>query len=121
MPLPNYELFSKKVDELKDLTKRLPKSVPLALQSDKICQVFKNIPVPEEPSEHWPTFNRWMDNLFGNELRDGEGRLLYVKRGAFGMDMVVQYFNEAKEAGNLEWDIATIKVDRLIEEFKILK
>jgi hypothetical protein len=120
MPLPDFKAFSEKTGELKALVKILPRTVPLGTKRDRIYQVFDNIPVPNDVGQHWETFNRRMDNLFGEELRDAAGRLLNVKRGPFGMDMVTKYFDEACQAGNLMWDLVLIKVDRLVVELKFL-
>ena len=120
MPLPDFKAFFEKIGELKALVKILPRTVPFGTKHDRIYQVFDNIPVPNDVEQHWETFNCRMDNLFGEELRDAAGRLLNVKRGLFGMDMVIKYFDEACQAGNLMWDLASIKVDRLVVELKFL-
>ena len=45
-----------------------------------------------------------MDNLFGEDLQDAQGRLLNVKWGVKGMDMVVKYFIEvAVSDSNYVW------------------
>ena len=118
--LPDFRLFSQKVEELGVLAAHLPESVPLGSKDDKILQVFDNIPVPSDASKHWEAFNKRMDALFGHDQRGEDGRLLYVRRGELGMDLVVKYFNSAINAGNLPWDLALIKVDRLVEELKVL-
>jgi hypothetical protein len=82
---------------------------------------FSDIPVTNKPTEHWETFNRRMDALFGNDICDrSTGRLLHVKRGTFGINLVLRYFDEATSKGTLDWDLATIKVNRLVTEFKML-
>ena len=120
MPLPDFKAFSEKISELKALVKILPRTVPLGTKRDRVNQVFSNIPVPNDAGQHWETFNRRMDNLFGAELRDADGRLLNVKQGPFGMDMIIKYLDEACQAGNLMWDLALIKLDRLVVELKFL-
>ena len=121
MPLPDYRAFSQKIDRLKGLAKSLPSTVPVATKDGRIVEVFTNIPVTEDPAEHWQTFNRRMDALFGHELRDSNGRLLNVKRGPFGIDLVLKYLDDAASEGTLNWDLAAIKIDRLITEFEILR
>lgn len=120
MPLPDFKVFSEKISELKALVNILPRTIPLGTKRDRVYQVFTNIPVPNDVGQHWETFNRRMDNIFGAELCDADGRLLNVKRGPFGMDMVTKYLDEACEAGFLMWDLALIKVDRLVIELKFL-
>ncbi len=119
MPLPDFTVFNEKLKILKQLTKALPTTVFLANPSDRIPEVFKSIPEENDVSTHWETFNRRMDALFGHELRDPEsGRLIHVRRGALGVDAVLGYLQRVTDAGNLNWDLAAIKVDRLIVEFK---
>lgn len=36
------------------------------------------------------------------------------------MDMVVKYFIEVADAGNLVWDLALVKIERLFKELEIL-
>lgn len=121
MPLPDFCTFYQKIDQLRGLAKQLPPTVPMATKDDRIVKVFTNIPVSKNPTEHWETFNQRMDALFGNELCDSNGRLLNIKRGAFGIDLVLEYFNDAASKGSLNWDLAAIKVDRLITELQILR
>ena len=116
--LPDFRLFAQKVEELGALADRLPQSVPLGTEDDKIMQVFDSIPIPSNPSEQWEAFNKRMDALFGHELRDEDGHLIHVRRGPLGIDLVVKYFNSAMNAGNLNWDLALIKVDRIVEDLK---
>ncbi len=37
-----------------------------------------------------------------------------------GVPMVLSYIVQVMEGGNLLWDLASIKVDRLVKEIKIL-
>lgn len=121
MALQDFAQFSEKLAHLKALVPKIPRSVPLSKKSDRINQVFASIPHPEEGNEHHEAFNRRMDALFGEDTRDSTtGRLPNVKRGPFGMDLVVKYLTEASDAGFLIWDIAAIKVDRLISEIEAL-
>ncbi|KAI9431128.1 hypothetical protein F5148DRAFT_1311946 [Russula earlei] len=64
-------------------------------------------------------FNHRMDALFGEDLHEN-GHLLNVKRGPFGMDMVIQYAANAVQAGNLLWEPTKIKLDRLLTEVRYL-
>src|ERR1700678_1372713 len=118
--LPNFKVFSEKFAALQSLTKLLPKTIPLATKDDQIYQVFNRIPVPADPAGHWEVFNKHMDALFAHELRNETGRLVHVRRGPRGMDLVLKYIKESMDAGNLLWDVAAIKIDRLLEDLKIL-
>ncbi|KAJ7436367.1 hypothetical protein B0H11DRAFT_1936719 [Mycena galericulata] len=59
------------------------------------------------------TFNRRMDVLFGEDLRDAGGRLKYVATGKHGMGAVVKYLKTVPWA-ELQCHIARPKLDRLI-------
>ena len=76
------------VGRLKALVSLLPLSVPSATEDGRIATVFANIPESEDPDDQWPVFNCRIDALFGEDLCKN-GCLLNVKRGPFGMDMVV--------------------------------
>ena len=86
--LPDFTIFSNLVTELQALLKKLPKSVPLATRQDKICEVFIKIPIPFDPTQDWEVFNRRMDALFSEDLRDAHGRLYHLKRGAFAKQLL---------------------------------
>ncbi|KAF8150422.1 hypothetical protein BJ912DRAFT_938213 [Pholiota molesta] len=85
--------FLQWLSRLEQVVKTLPKSIPLAKKSDAIFTVFQNIPIPEDVTGHFEAFNCGMDALFGNDATD---------------------------AGYLLWNIAILKVDRLIEEIEII-
>jgi hypothetical protein len=108
------------VGHLKALVSALPSSVPSATEDGHIATVFTNIPESEDPDDQWPVFNCRMDVLFGEDLRKN-GHILNVKRGPFGMDMVIQYAANAVRAGNLFWEPAKIKLDRLLAEVQYLR
>jgi hypothetical protein len=108
------------VGRLKARVSLLRSSVPSATEDGRIATVFANIPESEDPDDQWPVFNCRMDALFDEDLREN-GRLLNVKKGPFGMDMVVQYAANAVRAGNLLWELAKIKLDRLLAEVRYLR
>ncbi|KAF4609484.1 hypothetical protein D9613_012328 [Agrocybe pediades] len=116
-----FSIFKAKVDELKSIAPKVPTSLPVATKKDKIYEVFEKIPTSTDVTVHWEIFNRRMDALFSAELRDPQsGRLLHLKRGKFGLDYILEYFVDSVENGTLNWDLASIKVDRLIQECKAL-
>ncbi|KAI9507354.1 hypothetical protein F5148DRAFT_1285336 [Russula earlei] len=80
---------------LKALVSSLPSSVPSASEDGHIATVFNNIPKSEDPDDQWPVFNHQMDVLFGEDLHEN-GHLLNVKRGPFGMDMVIHEHTNPK-------------------------
>jgi hypothetical protein len=118
----SFPNFLQRLSRLEQVVKTLPKSIPLAKKSDAVFTVFQNIPIPEDVTGHFEAFNRRMDALFGNDVRDPvTGRLVNIRRGPFGIDLVVKYLREATDAGYLLWNIAILKVDRLIEEIEIIR
>lgn len=121
-PGPNtYQVFSERFSLLKEKVNLLPKSIPVAKKNDVVPMLFKNVPIPADPVQHFEVFNRRMDILFGESLWDKKtGRLPNITRGAYGMDMVIGYITEAMDGGFLVWDIAQIKVDRLVGEIQTI-
>ena len=121
---PNsFQTFTARVDVLGESIRAIPTSVAVATKKDAIFTLFEKIPIPQggSASAHFEVFNRRMDLLFGEDVRDkATQRLLNVKRGPQGMDLVFKYINEATDTGCLVWDIAQIKVDRLIKEIEKL-
>jgi len=115
-----YTTFQARLTILKTIAKKIPLTVSLATKTDKIPEIFKSIPVPRDADKHWEVFNRRMDLLFGEDVRDSAGRLKYFRRGALGLDMVIKYIQEESEHSTLIWDLAQIKVDRLITEIETL-
>ncbi|KAJ6593318.1 hypothetical protein B0H19DRAFT_17359 [Mycena capillaripes] len=65
------------------------------------------------------TFNRRMDVLFGEDLRDAAGRLKYVAAGKHGMSAVVKYLKTVPWA-ELQCTIVQPKLDRIIRELEFL-
>ncbi|KAF8888702.1 hypothetical protein CPB84DRAFT_1461956 [Gymnopilus junonius] len=117
--------FEKRLTALKELTRKLPSIIPLAKETDRINEIFNKIPVPG-PANNDPditvssVFNRRMDILFGEDVRDGNGRLKYILRGKFGMDMVTEYFSSSLATGALSLGTAMVKLERLVKELEVL-
>ena len=103
---------------LKTLVQKLPYTVPLATTDDKIAQVFRDIPEPTDNDEKWPTFNRRMDILFGEDVRGSNGRLLYILRGEHGMNSIVDYCQRCVDGNHLLWEAAEPKFARLVTELQ---
>jgi len=77
----SYNDYLAQLKLVKSLAGCLPLTLPIATKNDKIFEVFENIPVPTDGSAHWKTFNRRFDILFGEDVRDLQGRLLHVTSG----------------------------------------
>ncbi|KAF8228160.1 hypothetical protein L208DRAFT_1292928, partial [Tricholoma matsutake] len=61
-----------------------------------------------------------LDILFGENVHNSDGCLQHIMRGPFGMDMVVQYIEEATATGELLVDAAMPKIERLVKELQFL-
>jgi hypothetical protein len=72
-----------------------------------------------EGEDTWQTFNKRFDALFAEDCRDGQGRLHHIRRGEFGMDMVVQYLSTL-DITLLPLDLVAKKLDRLEAELEII-
>ncbi|KAJ7853231.1 hypothetical protein B0H13DRAFT_2359136 [Mycena leptocephala] len=77
------EALAKQIDTL---TRKLPSSVPIAARESDIPRLLA---LPGRDGDAASTFNRRMDLLFGEDLRDAAGRLKYVVAGKYGMGAVV--------------------------------
>jgi hypothetical protein len=116
-----HTAFTGQVCKLKALALVLPDNVPLATEKDRINEVFTKFPsVAADDEDYWLVFNRRMDALFGEDVRNSDGRLQHVMRGPFGMDMVVPYLEEAIVSGQLQWAAAQPKFTRLVDELQHL-
>jgi hypothetical protein len=107
---------------LKTLASVLPNTVWLATETD-IHQVFTRCPVPPNGAsseQHWQTFNHRLDILFGENVHNSDGCLQHIMQGPFGMDMVVQYIEEATATGELLVDAAMPKIKQLVKELQFL-
>jgi hypothetical protein len=126
MPLdPNdyYRIFLKHVKDLDALCPSLLNKLPKATDNDRIASIFRKVPVSNDPLESWEVFNRRMDLLFAEEMRDKvTGYLSNIARGPFGMDLVITYLKDVVKENNsgFQWNAAMPKVLRLVNDFKKL-
>jgi hypothetical protein len=125
MASPDSSLASliKQTRFLKTLASVLPNTVRLATETDIIHQVFTRCPVPQNGAsgeQHWQTFNRRLDILFGENVRNSDGCLQHIMQGPFGMDMVIRYIEKATATGELLVDAAMPKIERLVKELQFL-
>lgn len=124
VPIPVEDLYLKFLERLKVLkvvSKNIPQTVSLATKKDHIYEVFQKIPIPENIEEQWEIFNLRMDLLFGEDVCGSDGRLSNFRRGTQGIDLVIQYLETEAKAKTLLWDLARIKVDRLIDKIMEIK
>ena len=111
--LPQVERVKSLIENLLTLCDGLPSSIPLASQDDHIYHVMTTV----NGDDAWQTFNRRFDLLFGDDLRNVEGRLLHIRRGKYGMDVVCIYLRSIDlETPGLFHDLMALKLTRVIEE-----
>ncbi|RXW12861.1 hypothetical protein EST38_g12992, partial [Candolleomyces aberdarensis] len=118
-----HRIFSNHVKSLAELQSLLPNNIPEGTEDGHIASIFSRVPVPDGAEELWEVFNRRMDLLFGEEMRnEATGRLLHVTRGPFGMGLVIGYLEDTVKANPLgfQWTAAMPKVLRLVNELKVL-
>lgn len=106
------------VQEIAELTKKLPSTVRDGSKQDRIYEVMTKI----NGETAWATFNRRFDILFAEDCRDENGRLHHVRRGRLGMNTVVNYLNLVINEDQLKgfYSPAAIKLQRLRDELKYL-
>jgi hypothetical protein len=104
------------VKEISTLSNSLLDSVPKGTKDNKIWSVM-NSAESEIPHE---TFNRRFDALFGEDCRDSDGRLQYVRQGKLGLGLVVSYLSKINWT-SFPLDLIELKLHRLIKELKNLQ
>lgn len=99
---------------LATLTASLPSSVALGTRSDKFYHVLTNI----NEGDPFETFNRRFDILFkeDDDCRDAAGRLHYIRRGEYGMDLLCKYLQGIDWTAGMDIPAVRIKLDRVVEE-----
>ncbi|KAJ7736085.1 hypothetical protein B0H16DRAFT_1466791 [Mycena metata] len=107
------------VKKIAKLTLFLPETVPLATEEDDIPRrIFE---LEGKDGTVASTFNRRVDILFGEHVRDSDGRLKYVRRGNLGTDCVVTYFESIHwESSKIPLDLAQGKLARIADELDYL-
>ncbi|KZT64308.1 hypothetical protein DAEQUDRAFT_741379 [Daedalea quercina L-15889] len=116
---PEQDHLEQLVQDITELSKKLPGSVPEATKDDKIYTVMTSV----TGNSHWGTFNRRFDILFGEDCRNEEGRLHYIRRGRHGMAKVTSYLNRViVDENTLKgfYTPATVKLERLKAELEVL-
>ncbi|KAJ6601669.1 hypothetical protein B0H10DRAFT_1958302 [Mycena sp. CBHHK59/15] len=94
-------------------------TVPLATEEDDIPRrIFE---LEGEDGTVASTFNRRVDILFGEYVRDSDGCLKYVRRGNLGMDCVVKYLESIHwESAKIPLALAQGKLARIADELDYL-
>jgi hypothetical protein len=62
-----------------------------------------------EGEDGWQTFNKRFDAMFGKDCHDDNGRLHFVCRGLYGMDMVTAYLKKLDVAA-MPLDLMALKL-----------
>ncbi|KAA1473689.1 hypothetical protein DENSPDRAFT_851780 [Dentipellis sp. KUC8613] len=120
-PDQGYLTFKILVGDLVRQVPRLPARVLRAEKTGDVATVFKNIPVSQEDGT-WQAFNRRMDVLYGEDVRDEHGRLKNVQRGEHGMEKVVSYLQTivSQQDKDFLWTAGIPKLVRLVDEVNFL-
>jgi hypothetical protein len=105
------------VKSITALSNSLPKSLPNGTTGDKIWAVMHT----QEGETPFETFNKRFDAMFGEDCRDVDGRLHYIRQGNHGMGLVCTYLNKIKWTSNFPLDLVEIKLLRLKTELIHLK
>ncbi|KAF8187082.1 hypothetical protein K438DRAFT_2019749 [Mycena galopus ATCC 62051] len=117
--LPTEKPIIDLVKKIVKLTLFLPETVPLATEEDDIplC-IFE---LEGEDGTVASTFNCRVNILFGEHVRDSDGRLKYMRRGNLGMDCVVKYLESIHwESTKILLDLAQGKLVRITDELDYL-
>ncbi|KAF7372567.1 hypothetical protein MVEN_00119300 [Mycena venus] len=110
------------IKNIENLDAVLPSSVAEGTDNDEIYRVLTTVHGMDEGSAD-STFNRRFDILFreDTQCRDANGRLHLIRRGEFGMSMVVQYLRDIKwNAPDMNLEGAMNKLERVVKEMEIL-
>jgi hypothetical protein len=108
------------VDDLLEkilLISQSPSQIPHATQHDLIYQQFSCPPIvsaDEEDEGIWYVVNKNMDSLFG-----AENYKKNIKRGKFGIEVVLEYLKKARQ--NSLWnadELLELKLVRICEYFE---
>lgn len=95
------------------LAHKLPDTIPDATKEDVICTAMKTT-----GDTDWETFNRRFDAVFGDDCRDADGRLKYLRRGRLGLTAVCSYLQRVPDQKGMPLDLVNIKLERLLDELK---
>ncbi|KAK7007198.1 eukaryotic translation initiation factor 3 [Favolaschia claudopus] len=111
------------IKQMRRLAGLLPDSVPegsLETEDDKkIFHVTSQVHGIDDTVSG--TFNRRFDILFGEDTRDNNGRLKYMRRGPMGMDLVVKYLEGIHwQTAAIPLDLAKLKLERVVAELTYL-
>jgi hypothetical protein len=105
------------VKEISTLSTSFLDSVPKGSKDDKIWSVM-NTDELDTPHE---TFNRRFDAMFGEDCRNSDGHLHYVRQGKLGMGLVVPYLSKINWTTGFPLDLVELKLQHLVTELKSLQ
>ncbi|KAJ7475597.1 hypothetical protein B0H11DRAFT_2427266 [Mycena galericulata] len=110
------------VDQIDSLCPALPKSVLKGSKEDRIPYVLNNVQGLDTGDDaKASTFIRRMDLLFGTGVRDENGRMIHIRRGPWGVPLVIQYFRKIDwQPDGISLVAATLKFTQLLDEMKFL-
>lgn len=101
------------IQRILELVPTLPDTVPEASKEDVIYTAMK-----KTGESAFATFNRRMDAIIGEDTRNEEGRLQYIRRGRLGLKAVCTYLERVLDLPGLQYDLMDIKLERLVQELE---
>ncbi|KAJ6527789.1 hypothetical protein B0H19DRAFT_540851 [Mycena capillaripes] len=109
------------IQNIDDLSYVLPASIAEGTEDDEIHRVITFVH-GHDAGDAASTFNRRFDILFKEDSQCRvDGRLHLIRRGEYGMRMVVQYLRSIKwTAANMNLDGAGVKLVRIVKELEFL-
>jgi hypothetical protein len=108
---------------IEDLDAALPTTIAEGTDEDEIHRVLTTIHGPDDGSRAASsTFNRRFDILFKEDAQCRvNGRLHLIRRGEWGMLMVVRYLRDTKwNDPEMNLDGAVNKLERIVKEMEVL-
>ncbi|KAJ7061764.1 hypothetical protein C8F01DRAFT_1252542 [Mycena amicta] len=112
---PNHRKALAQALTIVELVKKLPTTVPVGVKTDKIFSVIASTPTNFGGPEAWESFDRIVNAVFGAELVDEHRKPANLRRGPLGMEQFAKYIVSAVKDGNLLWEPALVKLDRLVK------
>lgn len=102
----------KLITELNIRSKLLPASIPIGKKDDKLYSVVSRA---KGSVDVWEGLNKCLDAAFGSDCCDAEGRFTEIRRGKYGMTVLVGYLNEIQWKSSIPLDIVAVRLQRVLD------
>lgn len=119
--IPLANVIAKLIKSIENLSHFLPDAISEGTEDDEIHRVLTTVH-GHDPDSVMSTFNRRFDILFKEDAScRKDGRLHLIRRGEFGMMMVVDYLRGINwSAPEMQMEIAKIKLERIVTEMEFI-